>query len=262
MTALAGPRANSGLVLDLDPDLGSGIGEDEWEAARQMCRANLVRVAVGGWDLSASAAADRDDILGLILVEGVLAREVALADHRSLELLCPGDVLLLPASASRSPLLSGGIHLTALRETTLMVLGRAFLRAAATWPSLLAEVHRRLEAQTERLALQGLAMHLARAEHRILLTLWLLADSCGRVTPDGTVLPLEFTHDVLSQMTAARRPTVSLALRELQSSGYLHRRNGHLLLTAAAEREVMAITRPSNATAIGTRIMLHRLRAV
>jgi len=34
-------------VLDLDPDLGSGIGEERWETARHACRAKVLRVPRG-----------------------------------------------------------------------------------------------------------------------------------------------------------------------------------------------------------------------
>jgi hypothetical protein len=72
---------------------------------------------------------------------------------------------------------------TALDPSELIVLSKPFIHAAARWPSLLTNLHRRLEAQRQRLAIQGLAVHLPRAEDRVLLTLWILAHRCGRVTP-------------------------------------------------------------------------------
>jgi hypothetical protein len=72
---------------------------------------------------------------------------------------------------------------TALDPSELIVLSKPFIHAAARWPSLLTKLHRRLEAQRQRLAIQGLAVHLPRAEDRVLLTLWILAHRCGRVTP-------------------------------------------------------------------------------
>jgi hypothetical protein len=258
----AGPVGHTGWVLDLDPDLGSRISGPEWESARQACRANLVHVPAGRWDLPAGAGTDLDDIIGLLLVGGLLAREHALADRRSLELLSRGDVLLLPVGSSGAAVPSGATTLTALNQATLMVLGGAFLAAAARWPSLLANMNRRLEAQRARLVAQSLAMHLPRAAHRVLMTLWLLGDSCGRVTPQGIVLPLDFTHDVLGQLAAARRPTVTLALGELQATGCVVRDdNGHLILTAEAQREVLAISERNDGQSIGHSVALRRLHA-
>ena len=239
-------------MLDLDPDLGRGLDESDLQTARRECRVTVMRVSAGEFRLPDGGRDGGSDVLALVVVTGVLARESALGHHRSLELLCPGDVLLAPHAGSEVPLQTGGVSLTALCDASVMVLGPGFVTAAARWPSLLANVHQRLEAQRERLAVQGLAMHLPRSEHRVLLTLWLLADRCGRVTPDGIVLPLDFTHDCLSQMTAARRPTVTLALRALEAGGCLARtEDGHLLLTDMAEHEVAAVTEAVDGALIG-----------
>lgn len=53
------------------------------------------------------------------------------------------------------------------------------------------------------MALQGLAAHLPRVEDRLLLTLWMLAERCGRVTPEGIVLPLALSHEALGRLAAA-----------------------------------------------------------
>jgi CRP-like cAMP-binding protein len=245
-------------ILEVDPDLGSGIGEPDWDLARTACLGNLVRVPRGGWALPISEAADRDDIFGLIIVEGLLGREMALGEHYSFELLCHGDVLLL--QAAERPRMGTGVTLTALNEMTMLVLRNSFIRAAARWPSLLANVNRRLEAQRQRLAMHGLTAHLPRAEHRVLLALWDLADTCGRVTPKGTVLPLSLTHDVIGRLVACRRPTVTLAMGVLEAAGCIRRSpDGCLILTAAAQREVEAITQTrENARPIGESIMLRK----
>ena len=232
--------SHRGHILDLDPDLGAGIGKEDWEAACRACRGALLSVPSGVWE-PADAVAERNDVLGWVLVKGALCREVALRDRYMFELLGPGDVLHLPV-AQGGPRLGGKIKLTALAGTSLVVLGSAFVRAAARWPSLLANVHRRLETQREHLAIQGLITHLPRAEHRVLLTLWHLADRWGRITPEGTVLPLTLTHDLLGHLTAARRPTVTLAVGTLETDGYIRRCNdGSWLLTVAAEHQVHTI---------------------
>jgi len=232
--------SHSGRILDLDPDLGASISEEDWETACRACRGALLSVPSGVWELP-DAVADRNDVLGLVLVEGALCREVALRDRYMFELLGRGDVLHVPV-AHGGPRLGGKIKLTALAGTRLVVLDSAFVRTAARWPSLLANVHRRLEAQREHLAIQGLIMHLPRAEHRVLLTLWHLADRWGRMTPEGTLLPLALTHGLLGHLTAARRPTVTLAVGTLQTDGYIRRCNdGSWLLTVAAEHQVRTI---------------------
>ena len=239
---MAAPPA-IGLILDLDPDLGSGVGEEEWGLARSACRGELFCLPTGVWRVSDSAG-ERDDLLGFVIVEGLVCREVGLRDRYMLELLGPGDVLQLPVAVPDRPRLGGPVRLTAAVDTVLVALGDSLARAAGRWPGLLAVVHRRVEAQRESLAIQGLIAHLPRVEQRFLLTLWHLADRWGRVTPDGTLLSLPLTHDLLGQLTAARRSTVTLAVSSLESDGYIRRTDdGAWLLTARGERRVAAIAR-------------------
>lgn len=246
-------RVRAGRVLDLDPELGAQLPREDWESAREACRANLVEVPEGPWRLPWAATADRPNMFALLLTDGLLIRETALAQHRCLELLCPGDVLLPPPHSDGSLLVTTS-NFTALGRLTLMVLSRAFLHAAARWPPLLTAVQQRLADQQARLATQGLVLQLPRAEHRILVTLWLLAERCGRVTRDGLLLPLTFTHEALSRITGARRPTVSLALAHLQTTGCVSLRGERLILTAAAQTEVLAVTAHQDDLAIGASI--------
>ena len=93
----------------------------------------------------------------------------------------------------------------------------------------------------------------------MLLTLWLMAESCGHVTPDGIVLPLTLSHEVLARLTAARRPTITLALRALEAADYIQRRPGkHLTLTRGAQHRVHELTHTADvAPAVGPNLVLH-----
>jgi hypothetical protein len=78
-----------------------------------------------------------------------------------------------------------------------------------------------------------------RAHVRVHMMLWHLADRWGYVCPEGTMLPLRLTHDVLANLVAARRPTVSSALAQLTRSGLVRPgRNGWLLLGHGPEELV------------------------
>jgi CRP/FNR family transcriptional regulator, cyclic AMP receptor protein len=257
----SGPRSSVGLVLDLDPDLGWGLSEEERDRARRACQGTLVRVPAGAWRLPASAGA-RDDILGFLIVGGFMCREIALRERHLFELLGPGDVLQPPVVGD-GPRLSGPIGLSALRETLLIELGISFICAGARWPVLLARWARRLEVQRQHLAVQGLIAHLPRAEHRLLLMLWHLADRWGRVTPTGTALPVPLTHDLLGCLTAAQRSTATLAVSALEVEGAIQRLDdGSWLLTAAAERMVDEIALPGKRThAIGESLMFRQRTA-
>jgi hypothetical protein len=258
LTSRIGAAPNTLSLLDADADLGRGIEPHEWEAARRATRATAMRLDRRECILPASGH-ETGGIVGLIVNDGMISREIALGEHVAFELLTPGDVLLLTAAEPDDLDLAGRVTLTALDPAELIVLGTPFIHAAARWPSLLTNLHRRLEAQRQRLAIQGLAVHQPRAEDRLLLTLWILANRCGRVTPEGTVLPLSLSHEVLGRLAAARRPTITLALRTLESTERVKRGpNGYLTLGSAAHRRVKELTHASiSRRPIGPTVALH-----
>lgn len=242
LTTWIGRRPDTVSLLDVEPDLGRGIESQDWEIACQATRATLSRVEPGecAW---LAGAGETGSIIGLVVTDGLVSREISLGDHVAFNLLAPGDVLLLPGAGSDELDLGGRVTLTALGPTELIVLSKRFIRAAARWPSLLTNLHRRLEAQHRRVAVQCLAAHMPRAEDRLLLTLWLLAQTCGRVTPEGIVLSLPLSHEALGRLAAARRSTTTLALRELETAGRIQRRaDGELILGSAARQRIQELT--------------------
>ncbi|HKO26427.1 MAG TPA: Crp/Fnr family transcriptional regulator [Solirubrobacteraceae bacterium] len=245
MASPNGGTPNTVSLLDVEPDLGCGIEPQDWEAARQATRATLIRIDPAESTLPMRAG-DTGNVIGLIVHNCMINREIVLGEHVTFELLTPGDVLLLPAADPDDLDLDGRVTLTALNSAELIVLSKPFIHAAARWPSLLTNLHRRLEAQRHRFALQGLAAHLPRAEDRLLLTLWILTQRFGRVTPEGTVLRLSLSHEDLGRLAAARRPTITLALRSLETAGYVDRRpHGHLTLGPTAHKRVQELTTPA-----------------
>jgi DNA-binding IclR family transcriptional regulator len=56
------------------------------------------------------------------------------------------------------------------------------------------------------------------------LLLWHLADRFRRSHPEGVVLPLPLSHELLAQLVGAQRPSVSRALKELERAGVVARR--------------------------------------
>ena len=99
------PQERSGAaparqLLALDPDLGQLLDTDRREAAERELRVRTTRFPIGEWD--GGRLADADPLnLGLLVVDGVLAREVVLSDNVSTELLGPGDIVRPGASRAR-----------------------------------------------------------------------------------------------------------------------------------------------------------------
>lgn len=67
----------------------------------------------GRWRMP-KGAGETDNVVGLLIVRGMLCREVSLRDRSMLELLGPGDVLQPPVQTGR-PGLAGTVELTAVR---------------------------------------------------------------------------------------------------------------------------------------------------
>jgi CRP/FNR family cyclic AMP-dependent transcriptional regulator len=72
---------------------------------------------------------------------------------------------------------------------------------------------------------------------RLWMLFWELADRYGKVHADGIHLELPLTHEVLSHLAGARRPSVSGALTRLAEAGRLTRSGRNWVLSG--ERPVL-----------------------
>jgi CRP/FNR family transcriptional regulator, cyclic AMP receptor protein len=141
----------------------------------------------------------------------------------------------------------------------VLALGATFLAAAAHWPGLLSRVLERIERQHERLAAQQLIVHLPLAKDRLLLMIRHLATRWGQVTPDGIHLPLRLTHDVLGQLIAARRSTVTLAVHELVSEGSVRRTEDDAwVLTVDGQEACQAVGFTDPTRTVGETLLLRQ----
>jgi CRP/FNR family cyclic AMP-dependent transcriptional regulator len=104
------------------------------------------------------------------------------------------------------------------------VLDARFVAVARRWPQVLVAIVGRTVQRSHRLCVQLAIADLRRVDDRLLLFFWHLADRWGRVGPDGILVPLTVTHDVLAQLVCAQRPTVTSALQRLSKRGVLLRR--------------------------------------
>ncbi len=88
-----------------------------------------------------------------------------------------------------------------------------------------------------------------RADARIALLLWHLAERWGIVEPAGILVPLPLTHRLIGQLVGAERPSVSHALARLSSAGLVTRRpNGLVLHGTAAHHMACLVQRADEGT--------------
>jgi CRP-like cAMP-binding protein len=100
---------------------------------------------------------------------------------------------------------------------------------------IVAVLHGKIAQMQARAALAVAIAHLPRVEERLLATLLMLAEARGRATTEGLVVRLPLTHERLGQLVGARRPTVTLALRELDLRALVRRRDdAHWVISPAA----------------------------
>jgi hypothetical protein len=211
-------------LLEVDPDLGALLADARRAEAERALVVRTHRLGIGPWDVSRLANASADHI-GLLIVDGVIARETIVADHVSAELLGPGDLIRPWQPASKSELLPVDVVWSVLSPATLAVLDRRFAAECSNYPEITASLFERLSERSLRLATTQAISQLTRVDRRLKALFWHLAERWGRVSGDGVVVPLALTHRILGQLVGARRPTVSTALSELATTEELVRRD-------------------------------------
>jgi CRP/FNR family cyclic AMP-dependent transcriptional regulator len=215
-------RMDRVAVLTVDRELAERLDGARRERAETLSAARVLRRPQGVWNAKHDAAHGRDG-LGLLVIEGTLVRRVGMAGRFGAEILSSGD-LLQPAEhdgeGATLPFEATWRVLTPLR---LAVLDLAWMARMSPFPEVFAEITRRVMLRSRRLAsLQAIVQH-HRLEPRLQLLFWELADRYGRVGPDGVRLELPLTHDLISHLVGAHRPSVSAALSRLEQAGQLRR---------------------------------------
>jgi CRP/FNR family cyclic AMP-dependent transcriptional regulator len=209
-------------VLELDPDLGSEIRAERIDQAGRACRAETLEVRTGTWDPEAGGAATEDGY-GLLVVSGLFCRRVVQGQRYGAELLGPGD-LLRPwdriGEWSSIPVESTWL---VIEDARLAVLDRDFAGRCAPFPEISVALIRRGLMRSRYLAIMFAIVSERRVETRLTMLFWHLADRFGRMRGDWIEIPVPLTHRILSELVAARRPSVSTALTKLQEQGVLLR---------------------------------------
>jgi CRP/FNR family cyclic AMP-dependent transcriptional regulator len=218
-------------LLDLDPDLGQFLDGPRLEDARRQLLVRVRRIATGPWNTARLSVADAGH-LGLLVLDGVLSREVLAADVISTELIGPGELLRPWQIAPDPALLRVSARWSVLADTRVAVLDRRLTSQLGTFPEIVSLLVERMTARTQRLAVTQAISQLNRVDQRLLTLFWHLAERWGRMTANGVAIPLTLSHRMLSQLVGARRPTVSTALGELARAGEVVRLDdGSWLLT-------------------------------
>lgn len=223
------PTRSSIPLLEADPDLADGLPSAERRAAARALVVQARTLAVGPWD-----AHDEDWAavapMGLLVLDGVVTRDIVFAGRTTTELLGAGDVLRPWEDDVQLDPLPFSVGWDVHARLRVALLDGRFGLATARWPTLAAAISRRHVLRARNLAFQLAISQLPRVDDRLLVLLWALADRWGRVAPQGVRLPLRLPHRTLATLVGARRPSVTTALSGLARRGLVERTEDGWLL--------------------------------
>jgi CRP/FNR family transcriptional regulator, cyclic AMP receptor protein len=211
-------------LLDYAPELGRGLRPERRVDACERALATTVAVERGARSLH-EIVGGHEGAYGALLLDGLANRTVVLDGVVSAQLLGRGDLVRSGDDEDWDTLVATVTHWVVIEPLTVAVLDARFLLTVRRWPEIVAALFERLAVQEERRTVHRALCQLPRVEDRVHAVLWLLAERWGRVTPDGVVLPLRLTHVLIGQLVGAKRPTVSLALKQLEACDSVHRRS-------------------------------------
>jgi CRP/FNR family transcriptional regulator, cyclic AMP receptor protein len=221
-------------LLDVEPELGEGLNPQERAAAARVLAVPSHILEPGEWDPHADPG-DVYPVVGFLLVDGMVTRDLLFAGRTTTELLGSGDVMrpwdddvtfeALPFSATWH------VHTPA----RVAVLDTRVAIASGRWPSIATALHARHVRRVRSLAFQRAIAQLPRVDDRMIVLLWALAERWGRVGPDGVRVPVGLPHRTLATLVGARRPSVTTALTGLARGGLVERIEGGWLLHGDAD---------------------------
>lgn len=224
-------------VLDAEPDLGADLDPETLSYAREELLAPAIPIEWatnrGRW-----GPTEPQGHLGLLIVKGLLVREVRLLGSASAEVLGEGDLirpwgvdgeLTLPVPAE--------IFWTVLLPCEVAILNPSFVRRAGRWPEVLARLTGRALTRAQAQGLHDAVTNLKHVETRLLVQFWHLAERWGRVGPEGISIEVPVTHEMLAKLVGATRPSVTTALGHLAERGLLIRDTGAVWRLAPDARE-------------------------
>ena len=178
----------------------------------------------GTWEPTSSLPGPSGQ-LGVLVIEGLMIRDVAIVRSTCAELVGRGDVLHPWDDLREGAPVRAEIEWRVLEPAKLALLDNRFVRAAGAYPEVIAALVLRAVARSQSLAVSLAISCLMGVKLRLSVLLWHLADRWGRVGPEGVSVPLALTHRMIARLVGASRQSVSAALKELENEGAISKRS-------------------------------------
>jgi CRP/FNR family transcriptional regulator, cyclic AMP receptor protein len=245
MEGSAEPRSGITVrLLDEDLELATAVGQESFRAARLAAVAPLIELPKGPWT-PPTAPRQRGKDLGLLVLSGLLLRELELAGRSFVELRGPEDLLRPWDDATEVVSVGADITWTAREPTRLAWLDGDFAASVAPWTEITSTLIARAIRRARLLSFKLAILELRHVHLRVLLLLWHLADRWGQVSTEGIRLTLDLTHDVIARMVGAHRTSVTVALQKLANEGRITRAGRTWILLGPPPHEVSDAPRAS-----------------
>jgi CRP/FNR family transcriptional regulator, cyclic AMP receptor protein len=244
---MADGRAGAVSLVEVDPDLLEDLDSRQAAAARLRAMAHTTLVRPGDDD-PWSWVNNPNGHLGLLVLDGLLTRNLTLLGRTTVELIGAGDVLRPWDDAAARPSVPRSVDWTVHVPTRIALLDEQLARRVAAWPEIVTALLKRSIQRA-----QWLEHHLAilenpRVDVRLLLLFWQLADRWGTVGPDGVTVPLRLTHNTLGRLVRAQRPSVTASLHDMIRRGVVERRrDGTWLLRGEPSGQLEVLLGPRSA---------------
>jgi CRP/FNR family transcriptional regulator, cyclic AMP receptor protein len=225
--AAAGPPPVA--VLDADAGLQAVVGERAGRA-RNASLAAVLTLRTGSWNARDHSEVARGGF-GLLVLDGVLLRRVGIEGRYGAELLARGDLLRPWQHDGEEGVIPFETTWRVVVATRVAILDLRWATRMAPFPEIAGELAGRCLERSLRLATIMAIVQQPRLDQRLWLLFWELADRYGKVHRDGVHIDLPLTHEVISHLAAARRPSVSAALSRLSARGILRRDGRYWVVT-------------------------------
>jgi CRP/FNR family cyclic AMP-dependent transcriptional regulator len=210
-------------LLELDPELGLRVPVARIERARNELVTAVASFEPGTWAVPTELG-DRGGI-GVLMLEGLVARELVLAGTTAAELIGEGDLLQPRPPARDDSFVHCYVQWHVLAPVRVALLDDDVARRLGDWPQVMGAILERAIRRTHRMAVHQALLQLSPVETRLLVLFWHLAERWGRVTPNGVAVGLRLSHEMLGHLVGCQRASVTTALARICASGRLSRRD-------------------------------------
>jgi rhodanese-related sulfurtransferase len=165
---------------------------------------------------------DRDGF-GLVVTSGLLVLRVGRSELSGAELPGRGDLLRPWLSLGQAESRPFEAEWQVIVPAEVAVLDAGFARRVSRFPEIATQLLDRAMLRSRHLAMELSIVQERRVDNRLDLLLWQLADRWGQMTADGARVVAPVDACLLADVVAARRPSVTTALRKLAEDGSARR---------------------------------------